>query len=506
MRLETAIKNIKYSAITYILTYILKFAVRFAFIKNLSIEILGINGLFGNILAMLSFAEMGIGPAIVYSLYKPLAEKDFKTVKSLMDLFKKAYCSIGCIIFVLGILILPWINIFIKNDAEIEHLKIYYLIFLVNTSISYFYSYKASLLQADQKQYICSYYHGVFQIVLSIIQIVLLVVFQNYVLYILSMCIFTFLENYYLAKKVDLLYPFLKLKNSETLDMAIKDNIIQNVKAMVIHRFSNTISYYSGNVIISKIIGLAEVGLYSNYVLGITVLESLAAQMVSATTATIGNMVVIDDDNKKVKIFKVMEFVVAWEAMLMSVGIFILLDDFILLWLGKEYVFAKYITLSLAVSFYFRFMRRAILVFRDAYGLYWQDRYKSVAEMFINIGLSTYLTINYGIIGVIWGGIISNLLTNFWIEPYVLFKNGLKIKFRDYLKRYFCFGLVTTIIYIILLFVKINIIAGGFDLMLFAVNTLLLLVISNFIWVLSFRNLGEFNYLFSLVKIKICSR
>ena len=129
MRIETAIKNIKYSVLTYILTYILKFAVRFVFIKNLTIEILGINGLFGNILAMLSFAEIGIGTAIIYSLYKPLAEKDINTVKSLMDLFKKAYRIIGLVIFLFGFLLLPWLHGFIKNGNNIDNLEIYYLIF-----------------------------------------------------------------------------------------------------------------------------------------------------------------------------------------------------------------------------------------------------------------------------------------------------------------------------------------------------------------------------------------
>lgn len=501
MRLETAIKNIKYSAITYVLTYILKFAVRFVFIKNLSIEFLGINGLFGNIIAMLSFSEIGISAAIIYSLYKPLAEKDFSTVNMLMALFKKAYCSIGYIILFLGILILPWLNFFVKDNHGINNLEIYYLIFLINTSISYFYSYKASLLQADQKQYIYSYYHAIFQIILAIIQIILLIFFQNYILYILSMCIFTFLENYYISKKVDILYPFLNLNTTVRLKSDIKENIVQNIKAMVIHRFCNTISYYSGNIIISKILGLAEVGLYSNYILGITVLESFAAQVITATTATVGNMVVLDDDNKKVKIFNVMEFIIAWEAMLMSCGIFMLLDDFILLWLGKEYVFAEYITLSLAISFYFRFMRRTVLVFRDAYGLYWQDRYKSIAEMLINISASTYLTINYGIVGVIWGGIISNFLTNFWIEPYVLFKNGLKIEFNKYLKRYFYYVFITTIICLIISFVKINILYN-FCFTPFIANILLLLFVSTFIWILSFRNFDEFNYLYSVMKIK----
>lgn len=498
MRIETAIKNIKYSVLTYILTYILKFAVRFVFIKNLTIEILGINGLFGNILAMLSFAEIGIGTAIIYSLYKPLAEKDINTVKSLMDLFKKAYRIIGLVIFLFGFLLLPWLHGFIKNGNNIDNLEIYYLIFLVNTSISYFYSYKVSLLEADQKQYIYSYYHAIFQISLAIVQIILLVVFKNYILYLLSMCIFTFLENYYISKKVDLLYSFLNLKSSINLCGEIKETIVKNVKAMVIHRFSNTISYYSGNIIISKLIGIAAVGIYSNYILGITVVEALAAQMISATTATVGNLVVLESNEKKIKIFRVMEFIVAWEAMLMSTGIAVLLNDVILLWLGKEYVLEECIAFSFAISFYFRFMRRTILVFRDAYGLYWQDRYKSLADMIINISLSIYLTIQYGIVGVIWGGIISNLLTNFWIEPYVLFKNGFKENnLRKYFFRYFIYLFVSILIIIVIYYIfSLN----EYRLIDFIIKLIVLLIVSNLIWYFIFKDTDEFKYILKIVQ------
>ena len=159
MRIEQANKNIKYSTITYVLKLTLQFVVRLVFVHSLPIEYLGINGLFTNLLAMLSLAELGVGPAIVYSLYKPLAEKDTETVKALMWLFQKAYSGIGVFIIVAGICVLPWLDWFIKGNA-VTDIHWFYVIFLLNTGVSYFYSYKRNLLIADQKQYINSIYQS----------------------------------------------------------------------------------------------------------------------------------------------------------------------------------------------------------------------------------------------------------------------------------------------------------------------------------------------------------
>ena len=157
MRIKQAGKNIKYTTIAYVLRLTLQFIVRLVFVKSLPIEYFGINGLFTNLLAMLSLAELGVGPAITYSLYKPLAEKDTETITALMRVFKKAYVIIGIFIIVVGICMLPWLDWFIKGNS-IENTEWFYIIFLLNTGSSYFYSYKRNLLIADQKQYINSIY------------------------------------------------------------------------------------------------------------------------------------------------------------------------------------------------------------------------------------------------------------------------------------------------------------------------------------------------------------
>lgn len=508
MRLESAVKNIKYSILTYILNYILKFVVRFVFIKYLSIEFLGINGLLGNILTVFSFAEMGIGTAVVFSLYGPLARAELDTVKALVQLLKKAYHCIGYCIFFMGILFLPWLEDLIQtgqNDLKIEFLSFYYLIFLLNTCISYFYSYKISLLQADQKQYIYSFYHSFFQMTLSFIQIVFLIYCKSYAVYIILMCSFTFLENRFISQKVDELYPFLKNKIRCCLNKDIKKDITYNVKALVIHRVSDIMIGSSANLILSKFVGLAVVGVFSNYMMVITAVEALLAQTVAAITATIGNMVASENNDRKNKIFEVIEFIVAWQAMLLATGFYVLLNGVISIWIGEIYTVDKLVLICIVLQFYLRFMRRAIWVFRDAFGLYWQDRYKSVAEMLVNLAAGIYFTVSYGMVGVVLGGILSTLLTSFWIEPYILFNNGLDIRLRKYFMNYLKFSAITFFIMVIVQKIYYSCFREVTVLNL-SIGMFLCIVIPNVIWIFIFRNRDEFKYLANIIRNRIFNK
>lgn len=500
MRIEQASKNIKYSTITYIINNLLKFVVRLVFVRALPIEYLGINGLFTNLLAMLSLAELGVGPAIVYSLYKPLAEQDLETVKALMRLFQKAYTGIGVFIIVFGICVLPWLDWFIKGNS-VTDIHWFYVIFLLNTGVSYFYSYKRNLLIADQKQYINSIYQSGGQIVLAVLQIIVLLVYPSYWLYIVLMLLVTVCENFAVAKKVDQVYPYLKDRTVKNLDVGIRKTIIKNVKAMIAHKIGGMAVFSTSNLILSKFVGLAAVGLYSNYYLVISAVNSFSSQFFASITASIGNLIAIESTSKKNKIYQVTEFTVAWQAMIVSCGFYVLLNQLIELWLGKRFLFDTVIVDCLIVNFYLMYMRKAVNTFKDASGLYWNDRYKPLAETVINLVASVYLTIHYGVVGVILGGIISTLLTCFWVEPYVLFRNSIDIKLKDYFKDYFKYTAVTFLTAVFSkwlygkLFIEVTIIN-------FVLGVVLCLLLSNTIWIVLFRKREEMKYLRNVARDK----
>ena len=263
MKDKVIYKNIKASIINYVVINALKFLMRMVFVRTLAIEYLGVNGLFSNILAMLSLAELGIGPAIVYSLYKPLALNNIAQVKGIMKLFKQAYILIGCLIFALGIGLYPFLDYFIK-DNSVNNLQYFYLVFLLNTAVSYFWSYQRNLLIADQKQFLVNTYQMYVQIIVVVAQIAGLLIFKSFWEYIIIMLAGTVAENYLIARRSYKEYPYLAC-NNEKIDTDTKKEIIRNTSAMLIHKVAAMIVFSSSNIIISKFIGLAAVGMYSNY-------------------------------------------------------------------------------------------------------------------------------------------------------------------------------------------------------------------------------------------------
>lgn len=504
VRVEQASKNIKYSTIAYILKITLQFVVRLVFVKSLSIEYLGINGLLSNLLSMLSLAELGVGPAIIYSLYQPLAKKDTETIKALIELFKKAYMAIGLVIISAGICLLPWLDWFIKGNT-VADIYWFYLVFLLNTGISYFYSYKRNLLIADQKQYINSFYQSGGQIVLAVLQIVFLLIYPSYLVYIILMLLVTISENCAAAKKADRIYPYLQEKNVQFLSADIKSTILKNIKAMIAHKIGGMAVFSTANLILSKFVGLTAVGLYSNYYLVIAASNSFAGQFFASITASIGNLIALESNQKKADIFKVTEFIVAWQALVIGCGFCTLLNPLIELWLGKQFLFDEAIVTWLIINFYLTYMRMAVNAFKDASGLYWNDRYKPIAEAVINLAVSVYLTIHYGVIGVIWGGIISTLLTCFWVEPYVLFRNGIDIKLKDYFKDYFKYAAVTLLTAVFSKWLY-NKLLSEVTIINFILGVILCLVISNAVWILLFRKREEMSYLRNVARDKFGMR
>lgn len=501
MRLEQATKNVKYTTIAYALNNILKFIVRMVFVRALPIEYLGINGLFSNIITVLSLAELGVGPAIVYSLYAPLAHQDKEAVKSLMLLFKKAYVRIGLFIIIIGLCVTPWLDWFIKGKSNIPDLQWFYVVFLLNTSVSYFYAYKRNLLIADQKQYISTLNECFWQIIMSLAQIVAFKIYPSFWPYILLMLFATLAESYTIARKADKAYPLLTEQKIQPIDSEVRHTIFKNVGAMVFHKIGGMVVFSTSNIILAKFVGLVAVGLYSNYYLVINAINNFSGRLFGAITASVGNLVAVESLQKKQRMFKIVEHLTAWLATNMSVGMYVMLNALIKLWLGEKYLFDDLLLSFIVISFYLTYMRRAVTTFKDASGIFWNDRYKPVAESIINIVASVYLTIHHGIIGVVWGGIISTVLVCFWVEPYVLFGNELHLSMKRYLGKCAQYCTVTVVAAVLAkqlhqtLFPQVTL--EGF-----LIGCLIALVISNILWWMAFGRTEEFKYVWAnLLKI-----
>lgn len=498
-RTENSIINSAMSIVTQVLTVVLNFAVKTVFIKMLSDEYLGVNGLFTNIITMLSLADLGIGIAIPYSLYKPLAKKDEHKINVLMNFYKKVYTIIGIAVLLIGLSLTPFLGLIIKDiPKNVPHLSLIYILFVIHSASSYFFVYKKFLIDSDQKGYITSRIIFTFSTLLSIIQIILLVTTKNYILFLLSSIILVIIQNIYISSKANKLYPFIKNKTDEKLEKEDMEGIKKNVSSLFIYKVGTVIMNGTDNIIISKFIGLIIVGFYSNYVLIINSITTVLNQIFNAITSSIGNLVVTTNKKRSKEVYDNLNFANFWLYALFGVCIIVLINPFINIWIGKKYVMGFSIVFLLVLNFYVLGMQSVTNSFRNAYGLFWIAKYRPIIMVIINIVISVVLVQLIGIEGVLIGTLISRLLTTAWLDSYIVHKYGFEISPKSYYIDYLKYLVIFIAISIILnYFVSMVAINNIFILILIAI----LVVISvNVILVLLFFKTSEFNYFYDKIK------
>lgn len=498
-RTENSIINSAMSIVTQVLTVVLNFAVKTVFIKMLNDEYLGVNGLFTNIITMLSLADLGIGIAIPYSLYKPLAKKDEHKINVLMNFYKKVYTIIGIAVLLIGLSLTPFLGLIIKDiPKNVPHLSLIYILFVIHSASSYFFVYKKFLIDSDQKGYITSRIIFTFSTLLSIIQIILLVTTKNYILFLLSSIILVIIQNIYISSKANKLYPFIKNKTDEKLEKEDMEGIKKNVSSLFIYKVGTVIMNGTDNIIISKFIGLIIVGFYSNYVLIINSITTVLNQIFNAITSSIGNLVVTTNKKRSKEVYDNLNFANFWIYALFGVCIIVLINPFINIWIGKKYVMGFSIVFLLVLNFYVLGMQSVTNSFRNAYGLFWIAKYRPIIMVIINIVISVVLVQLIGIEGVLIGTLISRLVTTAWLDPYIVHKYGFEISPKSYYIDYLKYLVIFIAISIILnYFVSMVAINNIFILILIAI----LVVISvNVILVLLFFKTSEFNYFYDKIK------
>ena len=498
-RTENSIINSAMSIVTQVLTVVLNFAVKTVFIKMLNDEYLGVNGLFTNIITMLSLADLGIGIAIPYSLYKPLAKKDEHKINVLMNFYKKVYTIIGIAVLLIGLSLTPFLGLIIKDiPKNVPHLSLIYILFVIHSASSYFFVYKKFLIDSDQKGYITSRIIFTFSTLLSIIQIILLVTTKNYILFLLSSIILVIIQNIYISSKANKLYPFIKNKTDEKLEKEDMEGIKKNVSSLFIYKVGTVIMNGTDNIIISKFIGLIIVGFYSNYVLIINSITTVLNQIFNAITSSIGNLVVTTNKKRSKEVYDNLNFANFWLYALFGVCIIVLINPFINIWIGKKYVMGFSIVFLLVLNFYVLGMQSVTNSFRNAYGLFWIAKYRPIIMVIINIVISVVLVQFIGIEGVLIGTLVSRLVTTAWLDPYIVHKYGFEISPKSYYIDYLKYLVIFIAISIILnYFVSMITINNIFILILIAI----LVVISvNVILVLLFFKTSEFNYFYDKIK------
>jgi O-antigen/teichoic acid export membrane protein len=475
---------------------------RVFFLHYLNQTYLGLNGLFTNVLTMLSLVELGVGPAMAYSLYKPLADRDTERIKSHMAFYKKAYITIGLAIALLGLLFLPFYTVFMDEVPDIPHLNVIYLLFVANTVVSYFYSYKRSLIVCDQKKYIETTVHYGAYFILNVVQIIFLALTKNYVVFLVLQVLSTWLENLILARKADKLFPYLKEKNVKPMDKTDSQVIFRNVAAMSMHKIGAVVVNSTDNILISKLIGLATAGLYSNYYTIIHPLQTITNQIFESIVASVGNLTATVKGGNLGHLketFNDVFFFAFWIFTFCSICLLNLLHPFIeFIWLRNSGWLLDQRTLYvLVLNFYLYGMRRPVLTFRDATGAFWNDRFKPIFESIINLVASIFLAKRLGISGIFLGTLVSTVTTSLWVEPLVLYHNVFYLPLKDYFVRFFGYTAVGVAICIVTTWLC-NLV--GYSLIAILFRGLLCVIVPNLLLLLVFCRTKEFRYFWTLAK------
>ena len=428
-RTKKGARNAVFNVSGVILNILCSFIIRTVFIYTLGKAYLGINGLFTNILSFLSLAEMGIGTSIIYCLYKPVAENDIQKIKELMNFYKTAYRYIAVVVALAGIVIMPFLEWLIYDKPDIpESLYVIYALYLVNSVASYFFIYKKSLLIAHQKEYIVSIINIIYYVVMNGLQVAALIVFKNFFAYLIIQILSSIANNIVVSIICDKKYPYI-IDNKEKLGKQERTRIFDDVKALIIYRVASIILNSTDNLVISKGVGLIEVGLYSNYYLVTRAVYNLIRQAISALTASIGNLNVTQDTDKKELVFRATTFLASLLYGTAAVIFYVVLDKFIALWLDETFLFDRKIVIIIIINFYLTGMSGIYNILRATFGLFVQGKMRPLLSSIINIILSVALVKPLGVLGVFIGTAVALTSINFWYDPYIVYKCALK---RDY--------------------------------------------------------------------------
>ena len=469
------------------------FACRTFFAQLLAKEYLGLSGLFSNIIAVLSLSELGLGSVIIVNLYKPLAEDDKIQVCKLMNFYRQAYHLIGLFVICCGIVLVPFVKYLVKAKVEIPYLELYFMLFILQSATSYFFSYKQSILIASQNEYICTIIRQFFNILLNVLQIIFLFLTRNYMVYLL-IAIFTSLgTNIVLSMVVDQKFSYLKENRKILLHRKEKNELFKNVSSMMLHKIGNVTTNATSNILISSMMGIAITGLYSNYSLLINVLLQIVTIIFGSVSASIGDFNARESGKELNELYNALNLFSYWIFGVSSICMFSLIQPTIKLWLGEDFLLDQGCVLLIVVNYFLNGIFRVPATFVDVSGLYTRTKFKPVSMAAINLISAIILLKLCGLPGVFLGTLISYISVAIWVDPYFLYKYRFKASIMEYWKKLFL-ALSTTVIVGGITYYAMTCMPN------YILKVLVVAVLSNFLFMFVYFKAPEFQYVWHRLK------
>jgi len=436
----------KSGVVLKVVTPLTSFITRTALIYSLGTIYLGLNGLFTSMLQVLSLAELGFGSAIVFSMYKPIAQKDTQTVNALLNLYRKIYRIVGSVIMGVGLILIPFLPRLIHGSTPPGvNITILYLIRLADTSASYFlFSYRNCLMDASQRKGRIQTIQSYSKIVLCAVQVALLLLFRNYYIFCLVIPVIQVGQNlaYWIVSKK----TFPQYHCEGELSKETKKDILKRVTGLFMFKLSHVLRNSFDSIILSAFLGLDILAKYQNYFLIVTTVMGISSIFTDSTLASIGNSVAMETTEKNYRDFCSFQLLFMWVVGIICVGMTCLYQPFIRFWITEKNMFPDWLMFLFVVYFFTDRMGNICFQYRQARGLWWEDRARPVVDGITNLTLNFILVKYIGISGVMLSTIICHVILDSLWGSAILFRNYFtENKQSYYLLRLVLFSVVTTV-------------------------------------------------------------
>lgn len=416
-RTKRSFYNVIVTMITNVIILGTAFLVQRALVSSLGSDYNGVNGLFTSVISMMSLTDLGIGSAIIYHLYKPVAEKEYETINSLLRFYRRSYVVISCVVLLIGCILIPFLPGIVGEVELKDNLYLIFVLFLLDCLSSYFLSYKKSLLYAHQMSYVLDTIHFIYYMIQNAVQLLVLWYFKDYIAFLMVKTISKCIENFSISIYIRKRYPYTNEKNISPLKPEIKFDIIVKVKALLFHRLGKLFVTGSDSLVITGVLGITQMSLYTNYHLVIGGITSLLNKIFETLTYSVGNFLLYSDSEKRYEVYKKIDFLNFWVFGCGTVVLYSTLQPVIELWMGEEYLFSKAALFALMMNYYQEGMRASVMTFKDAAGIYHEDRFVPIIEAALNVIVSIILAKYIGIAGVFIGTIISSAAVYLYSFP-----------------------------------------------------------------------------------------
>ncbi|MCL2112329.1 MAG: oligosaccharide flippase family protein [Streptococcaceae bacterium] len=503
MRVFNSFRNSIFGGLQSFIILLLGFISRSIFINMLGMTYNGLNGLFTNIMSMLSIAELGIGSAIVFNLYPYLNKNDTDIIKSIMRFYLIAYRFVAAFVGIFGILLIPFLGFFSDYKGIHDNVEMIFFLFVLNSVFSYLSAYKRSILYADQKNYIINISDTITKVIITVLQIISLYLFKSFAIYLIISAILTLTENIILQKIADRQYPYLRDKNIKRLSPTIRKNLFKQIYGMLYHKIGTFVVLGTDSMIITRFLGLNTMGLYANYIMVSNAISSILVQSINGIIASVGNLLTENNPKDLFNVYKKISFLCFWIFTVASIAIYIVMVPFVKIWIGEKGLLANTVLLIIVLNFYVTGMRQPIQVFQNASGIFYENRHVPLLESALNLGASLIFVHFFGLEGVLMGTLLSTMLLYGYSFPKYVYHPIFRRKTTLYVKEQLFYIMIFLFVFGISFLVGslVNYINQLW--LSFILSILISLIVPNVILLFLFRKNENFIYYSNLIKNNI---